>query len=161
MSRKTMRPTNVRASVGSSASGSESSAIVRVPPSFRAGAAEERADAPTPAASASTSAAPIAARTRVSLMLFPLSVSYNENYVRLAALAGARHPKLDPNGRQMDTKVVTVPRNAEPHALHGGHARGLAVPAGPARPPAGRDRRRGRGPLRPARRRWRNRDDSP
>jgi uncharacterized protein len=41
-------------------------------------------------------------------MLFPLSVSYNENYVRLAALVGARHPKLDPNGRQMDTKVVTV-----------------------------------------------------
>ncbi len=59
-----MRPTNVRASVGSSASGSSASAIVSVPPFLSVGVAFVRADALTPTASASRSTAPSDERAR-------------------------------------------------------------------------------------------------
>jgi hypothetical protein len=59
---KTMRPTNVRASVGSRASGSLARPIVRVPPFFKAGGGL----ADVAAATATSDTTPIA-RTRSAL----------------------------------------------------------------------------------------------
>src|SRR6478752_4208802 len=104
MSRNTIRPTNVRASVGSRASGSASSAIVSVPPLFRAGGAEVWAEALTPTRSVIAATAPVTARRRVSLILVvPLLMTAIAR--QETGAQQKRHKcRLDPSFRQMDPR---------------------------------------------------------
>src|SRR4029079_13869420 len=70
---KIMRPTNVRASVGSSASGSSARPIVSVPPFFRAGGGlAEVAAATAVSETAPTASARSALRARKAVIAFPL-----------------------------------------------------------------------------------------
>src|SRR5215211_131001 len=108
MCRKTMRPTNVRASVGSSASGSSASAIVSVPPALLPDETEPAAPEASSPVAASTSAAPrtLGPRLRI-IVIFVASSSVPGNspgekvWAHLRAHRAARtlpfwiHPRSD------------------------------------------------------------------
>src|SRR5213592_2425433 len=109
MCRKTMRPTNVRASVGSSASGSSASPMTSVPPFFTRGCVPR---APAATAVTRTSAARPAPRTHARgarFLLITLPRSCGSGWMQRCLSCGIRrtaHSRLDPICRQLDPKVV-------------------------------------------------------
>src|SRR5215204_4708620 len=109
MCAKIMRPTKVRASVGSSTSGSVENAIVSVPPLRADDAAGPRVCAAAPATSAQArSAAPprTAVRALMLLMSYPLTRTGGCTRSSPGRRNRIGHSKVDPVIRQMDAIMV-------------------------------------------------------
>src|SRR5262245_26653774 len=132
MCRNTMRPTNVRASVGSSASGSSARPMTSVPPFFGCGVASlpaPAAEAPRTARQASDPSTKPTRATRRCML--PPGVE------RCGCCGCGGYSRLDPTSRQMDPIRVGSPLDGSSASYPFDHRSTPGRRSCPGRPPRG------------------------